>query len=661
MAEGGHKSTRSSIKHALALYSDYFVFAFISFIEFQQNNRPPGGFFKINSSSMPDIIQLLPDSIANQIAAGEVVQRPASVVKELLENALDAKSASIRLIIKDAGKTSIQVIDDGKGMSETDERKAFERHATSKIRSADDLFAIRTMGFRGEALASIAAIAHVELVTRQAADELGTKLIIEGSSVNRQEKVQTMPGTSITVKNLFYNVPARRKFLKSDAVELKHITDEFHRIALANPEIHFSFHHNGNELYHLPKGNLKQRIVGILGKNYAEKLIPVQENTDIVAISGFIGKPDAAKKSQADQYIFVNQRFIKSHYVSHAVRTAFEEVIAPDLFPFYFLFLEIDPSRIDINVHPTKTEIKFEEERLVYNYVKVSVKHSLGQYSLSPMLDFTQDPAFGKFVSTAPHGVGNTHSRQESEFGYTSKGTSPSRDGWQEVYQSLVSGNSPTPMPFSRELFSLENEASSLSPLEETGVNPSYLTQPFQLHHTFVLHQVKSGLLVIDQQAAHERVLYEQYLDTLQTGEYASQKELFPRTIQLDPAKAALFHTMLDQLHGVGFEIEDFGHNAFVLHGSPAGIDESTSIETIIDQLIDQYSYNLELHLGVQENIARSLALSASMKRGRKLEKEEMRHLTDRLFACSLPYKSPSGRKCFYILELDELIRRFTQ
>lgn len=602
---------------------------------------------------MSDIIHLLPDHIANQIAAGEVVQRPASVVKELLENALDAGCTSVRLIVKDAGKTSIQVIDDGIGMTETDARMAFERHATSKIKKAEDLFSIKTMGFRGEALASIAAIAHVELITRQASEELATRLVMEGSVSVIQEKTQAFEGTSITVKNLFYNVPARRKFLKSDAVELKHITEEFYRVALANPNIHFSLFHNGNELFHLPKGTLKQRIVSVFGKPYAEKLVAVQENAEVVSISGFVGKADAAKKSQTEQYIFVNQRFVKSHYLNHAIRSAYEEIISSELYPVYFLFLEIDPATIDVNVHPTKTEIKFEEERLIYNYLKVAIKHSLGQYTLGSMIDFSQSSSFPPFTNPS------SMSSSDGTTGPALPHRPSNAIGWEQVYKGLTEFSAPA-QGMDQDLFSIQKEASALSPVEETGIQPSSLTHPVQLHQSYILHQVRSGLLVIDQQAAHERILYEYYLDILQSGEYTSQKELFPRTIQLDPVRAELLKNMLSQLHAVGFELEDFGHNSFILHGTPAGLYGGDSVEVIIDKMIEQYSSNLELQLGVQENMARSLSFSAGIKRGRRLEKEEMQRLTDQLFGCQMPYKSPSGRKCFYILELDELSKRFT-
>lgn len=607
---------------------------------------------------MPDIIQLLPDSIANQIAAGEVIQRPASVVKELMENALDAGSSYIRLILKDAGKTSIQVIDDGKGMSETDARMSFERHATSKIRSAHDLFSIKTMGFRGEALASIAAISHTEMTTRQAESDVAVRIVIEGSHISKHEKCQGAAGTSITVKNIFYNIPARRKFLKSDPVEMKHIIEEFHRVALANPEIHFTLHHNGNELYHLPKSNLKQRIVGIFGKNINDKLVPVTEETEVAVFSGLVGKPDAAKKTQGDQYLFVNKRFIKSSYLNHAIRTAYEELITKDMFPAYFIFLEVDPSHIDINVHPTKTEIKFEDERLIYNYLRVSVKHSLGQYSLSPMLDFNVDYNFTHKYSgeaTSDRKSTNYHPEQEARF-------RPGQEnvrGWEDIYSSMKQFTVPEDPLSQNEVSILESEAfkSDISINELDAINKD----PFQLHNTYIIYPVKSGMMIIDQQAAHERILYEQYLENLQNGEYSTQKELFPRTIELDAAKASVLKNIADRIAALGFDLEDFGHNTFIIHGTPSGLDNSISIDSVIEQLISNYVNNLEFELGIEDNLARSMAISSGIKKGRRLEKQEMSAVIDMLFACKVPEKSPSGKKCFFIQEIDEIIKRFNQ
>jgi DNA mismatch repair protein MutL len=614
---------------------------------------------------MADIIQLLPDSIANQIAAGEVIQRPASVIKELLENAIDAGSTVIKLIIKDSGKTSIQVIDDGKGMSETDARMAFERHATSKIKSASDLFSIKTMGFRGEAMASIAAIAHVELITRQQLDEIGTKIVIEGSVLTKHEKVQSMPGTSITVKNLFYNVPARRKFLKSDPVELKHIMDEFHRVSLANPDIYFTFHHNGNEVYHLPKGNLKQRILGVLGKQYNDKLVPINEETEVATFTGFVGKPDAARKTQGDQFIFVNKRFIKSNYLNHAIRSAYEDLLVKDMFPVYFLFLEIDPANIDINVHPTKTEIKFEDERLIYNYLRVSLKHSLGQYSISPMLDFSVDQNFTYKFSAEPSSK-DALPKNENSLGYPFEREArfnPGQErvrGWEDIYKSMQEVNIPDPL-MHHEVRTMESEAFQLSG-EEIHQNKTISTkEPYQLHGAYIIHQVKSGMMMIDQQAAHERILYEKYYEIMKNGEFLTQKELFPRTIELEPAKSSVLKSILDRVNSMGFEMEEFGHHTYIIHGTPAGLDSNVPLDHLIEKLINNYIENIEFELGIEENLSRSMAISSGIKKGSRLEKEEMTSLIDQLFACQLPYKSPSGKNCFIIIEHDELIKRFNQ
>ncbi|KXK40256.1 MAG: DNA mismatch repair endonuclease MutL [Saprospiraceae bacterium] len=612
---------------------------------------------------MPDIIQLLPDSIANQIAAGEVVQRPASVVKELLENSIDAGSTHIQLIIKDSGKTSIQVVDNGKGMSETDARMAFERHATSKISNANDLFHIRTMGFRGEAMASIAAIAQVELITRQEHESVGHRIVIEGSNITKSEKVQANPGTSVTVKNLFYNVPARRKFLKSDPVELKHILDEFHRVSLAYPEVHFVMYHNGNELYHLPKANQKQRIIGILGKNFNEKLVPVNEETEVASFAGFIGKPDAARKTPGDQYIFVNRRFIKSNYLNHAIRSAYEDLITKEMYPTYILFLEIDPANIDINVHPTKTEIKFEDERLIYNYLRVSVKHSLGQYSVAPMLDFDVDSNFTSKYSSPNTGnqPGNPVGYNPSQFPnfFRQKEDKATLKNWTEIYKGLQQISVPDEHHGSKDGQLLEREAFGHSDAESKFAQAVNI-EPYQLHNQYIVYQVKSGMMLIDQQAAHERILYERYLAALKNEISATQKELFPRTIELDVAKSEVMKSILPKINRLGFEIEDFGHHSYIIHGTPAGLDEKTDISQLITSVIQQYVDNLEFQLGIDENLARSMAYSASIKKGTKVQKEEMVVLIDHLFACQLPFKSPSGKNCFIIIELDELTKRFT-
>jgi DNA mismatch repair protein MutL len=599
---------------------------------------------------MADIIQLLPDSIANQIAAGEVIQRPASVVKEMMENAIDAGADEIKLIIKDSGKTTIQVIDNGKGMSETDARMAFERHATSKIRTAHDLFQIKTMGFRGEALASIAAIAQVELITRPHDQELGSHLVIEASNIKKQEFCQAVPGTTFTVKNLFYNVPARRKFLKSDPVELRHIMDEFHRVALANPEIFFSLHHNGNEIYHLPKGNLRQRVINIFGKSYNEKIVPVQEDTDHMSLQGFVGKPEAAKKTRGEQYIFVNKRFIKSNYLNHSIRSCYDELINKEHYPFYIIFMEMDPARIDINVHPTKQEIKFEEERLIYNYLKVSIKHSLGQYNVIPTIDFDIDYNLTSRTGTAiPERSGHSGTLQTAR-------TEFQRDNmraWQSLYDGIET-EQPQPV-------TVESKLSQQELGQEENVESRQSRPPYQIQQAYILSQIKSGFLLIDQQSAHERILYERYLKAIEQSGIPSQKQLFPEAIELNAARIETLKSITPQLNRLGFEIEPFGDNSYVIHGIPSVVESIDSGKVLIEQLLEQYENNMEFQLGISENLARSLAYSTCIKRGKSMDEDEMFSLIDQLFACAVPYKSPSGRKCFISIDTEEIKKRFEE
>lgn len=599
---------------------------------------------------MADIIQLLPDSIANQIAAGEVIQRPASVVKELMENAIDAGGDEIKLIIKDSGKTSIQVIDNGKGMSETDARMAFERHATSKIRTAHDLFHIKTMGFRGEALASIAAIAQVEMVTRPHEQELGSHLIIEASNIKKQEFCQAVPGTTFTVKNLFYNVPARRKFLKSDPVELRHIMDEFHRVALANSDIFFSLYHNGNEIYHLPKGNLRQRVINIFGKSYNEKIVPVQEETDHMSLLGFVGKPEAAKKTRGEQYIFVNKRFIKSNYLNHSIRSCYNELVNKEYYPFYIIFMEMDPARIDINVHPTKQEIKFEEERLVYNYLKVSIKHALGQYNVIPTIDFDLD-----YNLTSRQGATIPESSTQSGTLQTAR-SEFQRDNmraWQSLYDGIET-EQPQPV-------TVESKLSQQELGQEENVESRQSRPPYQIQQAYILSQIKSGFLMIDQQSAHERILYERYFKAFEQSGIPSQKQLFPEAIELNPARIETLKSITPQLNRLGFEIEPFGDNSYVIHGIPSVVESIDSGKLLIEQLLEQFENNMEFQLGIPENLARSLAYSTCIKRGKPLDEHEMFSLIDQLFACAVPYKSPSGKKCFISIDTEEIKKRFEE
>ncbi len=617
--------------------------------------------------AMTDVIQLLPESVANQIAAGEVVQRPASVVKELLENAIDAGATQLKLLVRDAGKTLIQVIDNGCGMSETDARMCFERHATSKIRDARDLFAIRTMGFRGEALASIAAVAQVELRTRRAADELGTRILIEDSTIKAHEPFSGTPGTNLAVRNLFYNVPARRNFLKSDMVEMRHILDEFQRVAMAHPDLFFSLHHNDQEIFHLPPGNLRQRIVKIFGESLNKKLVPVQEETDILRISGFVGKPDYFKKARGEQLFFVNKRFIKSNYLHHAVVGAYDDLLPSDAYPFYVLFLDIDPGRIDINVHPTKQEIKFDDEKLVYNYLKVTVRHALGSHNITPTLDFEQEPAFTGRPAPMPS------LRQETP--RTVSGNTPDANRhaenlrrWQQLYEGMQTAGqeeaaqpeTPSDDPFAQpNSFAVLSGAGPTTLDDESGSFSRAQKEPYQIHGQFIVNQIKSGFLLIDQQAASERILYERYLEALQHQAVATQKALFPKHLDLPPADAAVLRAILPEVNALGFDVAEFGGNTFIIHGYPATLPSGRE-EELLEKVLHQYKENLELELGTTDNLARSMARNAALRRGQQLGAQEMQDLIDQLFACTSPYHSPSGRKCFITIELDELNKRFS-
>jgi DNA mismatch repair protein MutL len=629
---------------------------------------------------MTNVIQLLPENVANQIAAGEVVQRPSSVVKELMENAIDAGASQIKLILRDAGKTLIQVVDDGCGMSETDARMCFERHATSKIREARDLFEIKTMGFRGEAMASIAAVAQVEMRTRRAVDELGTRVLVEDSTVKTHEPCQAPVGTSISVKNLFFNVPARRNFLKSDPVEMRHILDEFQRIAVAHPDLFFSMHQNDQETFHLPPGNLRQRIVKIFGEAANKKLVPVHEETDILKISGFVGKPDYFKKSRGEQLFFVNKRFIKSSYLHHAVVGAFEEMLPPDTYPLYVLFLEIAPGRIDINVHPTKQEIKFDDEKLVYNYLKVTVRHALGAYSITPTLDFEQEPAFQATPTPSPS-LRSEGQRSGAVRDYTPKNPDHLADqnlrNWQRLYEGLDlldskasadqdTGQSHSVMPSDATAYASQgtfdvrssDEPNALD--DESGSFSKGQKEPYQIHGQYIVSQIKSGFLLIDQQAASERILFERYLEALRQQPVATQQALFPKNIELPPADATLLRAILPEVNRLGFDIAEFGGDTFIIHGTPSDMGAGQTEELLLERLLTQYKNNLDLELGTQENLARAMARSAALKRGQPLGATEMQDLIDQLFACASPYRSPSGRTCFITFELDELQRRFS-
>ena len=597
--------------------------------------------------SSQDHIKLLPEALANQIAAGEVIQRPASAVKELLENAVDAGSTHIQLILKDSGKTLVQVIDNGKGMSEMDARMCFERHATSKIDSSDDLFAIKTKGFRGEALASIAAIAQVELKTKQVEPDLGIRILIEGSKIKKQEPTQCSTGSSFSIKNIFYNVPARRKFLRSDPVELKHILDEFQKLVLAHPEIFFTCNHNGNELYHLPISNLRQRIINVFGKSLNEKILPVEETTDFLEIKGFVGKPDFTKKKKSDQYFFVNDRYIKSNYLAHAVKMAFEDLIADDQYPFFCLYLQIPTEKIDINVHPTKQEIKFEDERLIYNYLRVSIKHALGQFNITPSLDFSTEASF----EIMDRGVGIKSERSFSAPN-ASPGPKTNKDllnNWDKLYEGLEKeGNQE-----SDGMLTLKSEWDSKN---DTPIDFDVNKQrTFQVHGSYIISQVKNGLMLIDQRAAHERIIYERNKNAFSQKNNLVQKALFPETIKLSASKSEVLAQLLPKVNGLGFMIEEFGKHTYVVQGIPAEMPASLNVATVINDFLETYVSNLEFKLDIEENVARSLAKTTAIKKNKALHAEEVQEIINELFACEMPYVNPSGKKTFVMLKLSDI------
>lgn len=612
---------------------------------------------------MPDIINLLPDAIANQIAAGEVVQRPASVVKELLENSVDAGSSAIHLIINDAGKNLIQVIDDGKGMSETDARMSFERHATSKIRASEDLFKIQTMGFRGEALASIAAVARVEMKTRTRDSELGSFILVEASEVKKQEPVPQSIGTSIAVKNLFYNVPARRNFLKSNPVETRHIIDEFQRVALANPEIGFKLTQDGNEVHDLSEGKLSHRIVSMFTKNHQQQLIPCQEETHWLKVTGYIGKPEFSKKTRGEQFFFVNNRFIKSGYLNHAVQGAFEGLIKEDTHPFYTLFIELDPSHIDINVHPTKTEIKFDDERSVYGIIKSAVRQALGTHNVTPALDFGTDV---NFESLAVGNLNfNTPTSKENNYGnFKSVDQKQGKSAhWENLYQSAIKESTLTPEEIRQEeMAGLSQKEINLSENKSIQEKISYkgdLHQssiaPVLMHDKYIIKQVQSGMMIVDIKLAHERILYELFLQRLKNKTGMSQKCLFPVTIDLNPADNALVLELREEINALGFEFEEFGKNCIAINGIPAEINHANEQE-LFEGLLEQFKFNKsELSLSTSENMARSLAKRAAKRVEHSNNSLELTTLIDRLFACEQPNYTSKGTPTFVILALEKI------
>ena len=603
---------------------------------------------------MPDIIRLLPDSIANQIAAGEVIQRPASVIKELLDNAVDAGATEINVIIKDAGKTLVHIQDNGSGMSPTDTRMSLECHATSKLRKAEDLFDIRTMGFRGEALASIAAISHMEIRTRRPEDVIGTKLIVEASVVTVQEGCQCPVGTAVIVRNLFYNVPARRKFLKSDPVEMRHILDEFHRMALAFETIHFKLYHNDQEIYNLQPESLRSRILSIFGKKTNEFLVPVEEETNYVNFIGYIGKPKLAKKSRGEQFLFVNRRYIRSSYLHHAVKSAFEDILPVDQYPFFVIFLEINRDKIDVNVHPTKQEIKFEDERIIYNYMRVACRHALGKYSITPTLDFEQEVA-----------IDRASGESQNQFSSNPGMTRLEQDRHQEKENIKKWGA----LLETIEGFSIEKGEDSSDPYgaqnslfqdQDTGNELAFQSAPIQLWQRYILLSRISDVIVIDQRAAHERIIFESLMKDLANQSPAIQKLLWPETIQSHASDTVLMKDILPHLQYLGFDIAEFGHGSFIVHGIPAIITDLISPQQAIDEIIDRFKAGHDtIEMKPVEKIAFALASNLSRKRGDAMTQEEMQLLVEQLMASENPYTSPSGRKTFISITKEEMFRRF--
>lgn len=607
-----------------------------------------------------DIIQLLPDNIANQIAAGEVIQRPGSAVKELLENAVDAGATIIKLIINDAGKALVQVIDNGKGMTVADARMAFERHATSKIRNIDDLFSIKTMGFRGEALASIAAVAQVELKTKRADDELGTFIEIENSKIINQSSCAAPNGTSISMKNLFFNVPARRNFLKSNAAEMRQIVEEFVRVAIAFPQIFFSLSSNGQEVFHLEAGNSKQRIVQILGNSYSAKLVTVSEDTDYMNITGFIGKPETARKTRGDQYFFVNNRYIKSAYLNHAVNAAFEGIVPKDSFPSYVLYIDLDPAQIDINVHPTKQEIKFEDEKIIYAFVQAAIKHALAQFSIAPSLDFSLnadiqglDAVSKPFTNDQQNAAVSSNLyktfSQKNQAHFIEPNGKTELKHWKEFFTSSA-GNK----------MSTVNE-SLFTPAAKIVSNTITLTDKplFQLHQTYIVVTINQGFLLVHQQLAHERILYEGYSAIAHNQQTITQKSLFPVSLELVGADAVLLTELLPELQTIGYQIEPFGQNSFVIQGTPADViagDEKHAVEMLIEQF---KHFSSEVKFSKREQLIRCMAKQQSIKTGKQLDQKEMTQLITSLFACSSPNLSPNGSPTYLEFKEDYLDRMF--
>jgi DNA mismatch repair protein MutL len=602
---------------------------------------------------MPDVIKLLPDSVANQIAAGEVIQRPASVVKELIENSVDAGGKNIKVIIKDSGKTLIQITDDGTGMSETDARLSFERHATSKIKEAADLFAIRTKGFRGEALASIAAVAKVELKTRREEDDAGTHIIISGSKVEGQEPCSCPTGSIFSVKSLFFNIPVRRKFLKSDNTEFRHIIGEFQKIALAHPEIRFSLYHNDAEIYNLSTGNLRQRIIGLFGKSINQDLVSIDTETTLVNIKGFIGKPENARRTYGEQFFFVNNRFMKHAYFNKAVIEAYRNILPQEAIPSYFIYMEADPASIDVNIHPTKTEIKFEDERSIWQILMASVKESLGRFNIVPSLDFDSDIIIDIPVSTSNKSIPDTpridinssynpfseeDSYRNSKSAFINNFEKENTSNWESLYSGL---NNLNKLPIGKD------------------VGTANIRRLFQVKNKYIVCSVKSGLMIIDQKRAHERILFEKYIDLLNSNRSVSQINMFPVSIEINPTDLTILQEIEEEIRLLGFDIRHLGNNLISVNGQPEGCSESNPVE-IIEILVEEYK-NTQSNpsIGAKEKVAISMARAAAIQYGKILSQEEMEELFDSLFACTAHNYSPAGKPIINIITLDELDKRF--
>jgi len=642
---------------------------------------------------MSSVIRLLPDHVANQIAAGEVVQRPASVVKELLENAVDAGATAIKLVIKDAGKTLIQVIDDGKGMNEIDARMCFERHATSKISIAEDLFQLQTKGFRGEALASIAAIAHVELKSKEHTAELGTHIIIEGSKITSQEIVVAPSGTSFSVKNLFFNIPARRNFLKSDQVELRHVIDEFERVALAHNNIQFTFINNGSEMFNLPASNFRQRIVNVFGGKTNEKLVPVQETTEIVEVHGFVAKPEFAKKSRGEQFFFVNDRFIKSGYLHHAVTAAFEGLLKDGTHPSYFLYLTLPPNSIDINIHPTKTEIKFDDEQALYAILRATIKHSLGQFNVSPVLDFQKDgdlevpysyegtksnePTVAidtffnpfesmKSASNLAGQMGSGFNPYESVKPKTSGSSFQSNasfqdrkhksGGWETLYEGISDAKE---IILTSANHQFDEEVITGSLFDDDASQPTNHQQSYQFQKKYIISPIKSGMIIIDQRRAHQRILYEHYMRSFTVKQNASQQLLFPLSLYYGVYEMELLKNLQDELIQMGFLFDEISNEKIVILGIPVSITESEVsivLEDLLNDLQDDTPTNVDV---LHDRIAKSLAQSLAVKTGTYLSDKEQENIVNSLFGCEDPQTSPFGKTTFITMKVEDIDKKF--